>query len=146
MAKEQTDKSRYPSRYSPGGYVTGAQYVIELACEQRARKEKKDLPIRFWNLPEWSLIFKAQLKAVHILLKKYSIKAIIKVVQEKKYDNLRPKWVEADVEQAQLLLNTIVEKEGSSSKVSEVRSQEEIKIPEKRIAKNKLSKLMDLDT
>lgn len=145
MAKEQTDKSRYPSRYSPGGYVTGAQYVIELACEQLARKQKKDLPIRFWNLPEWSLIFKAQLKAVHILLKKYSIKAIIKVVQEKKYDNLRPKWVEADIEQAQLLLNTIVEKEGSSSKVSEVRNQEEIKIPEKRIVKNKLSKLMDLD-
>jgi hypothetical protein len=145
MAKEQTNKSRYPSRYSPNGFVTAAQYIIELVCEQEAIKQKKELPVKFWNLPEWRLIFAAQLRAVHSLLKKYSPQVIIKVVKEKRYNNLRPKWVEEAIAQEQILANTIKTKENISDKIVNIREQTDIKLPEQKVKSTKLSKLIDLD-
>jgi hypothetical protein len=143
MANKQTKKCNYPSRYSPEGFVTATQYIIELVCEQSAIKQKKDLPIKFWNLPEWNKIFKGQLIAVLALLKKYSAKAIIKAVKEKKLDNLRPKWVEPIIEQEQILLSTIKTKENVSEEVRQVREQEVV-LPKPREVKSKLWKL-DLD-
>ena len=52
MGKERTEKSRYSSRYSPSAYVTGPQYILELICERKAKRENIDLPIKFWNLPD----------------------------------------------------------------------------------------------
>jgi len=143
-AKTQTEKSRYPSRYSPGGWVTAAQYIIETVLEQSARKQKKDLPVNFWNLPEWEALYKGQLRITYALLKKYSAKAILQVVQEKKIDNLRPNWVEPQIKQAQVLLDTVKTKEGVSANIAELRSQT-VKIPEQRVKQTKLSKLMELD-
>ncbi len=93
MPKERSEKSKYPSRYSPGGWVTPAQYIIELVCEQNARFHNKDLPMKFWNLDEWASFFKAQLRATHKLLKKYDEKVIIKVIKQKKIRTLIPKWI-----------------------------------------------------
>jgi hypothetical protein len=144
MAKEQTEKSRYPSRYSPGEFISEAQYIIELACEQAARKRKIDLPIKFWNLPQWAQTYKAQLRAVHTLLKKYPGKIIIKVVKEKKYDNLRPKWVEEAIKQEYLFAEAV--KPIEEKNVSHIRlDAKDIKLPEKQTTKTNLSKLMDLD-
>jgi len=53
MAKKQTQKSKYPSRYSPNGWVHAAQYVTELICEKKAKTEGKELPLKFWELKEW---------------------------------------------------------------------------------------------
>jgi chorismate-pyruvate lyase len=49
MAKNRTNKSRYPSRYSPNGWVSAPQYITELVCEKKAQKEKKELPMKFWE-------------------------------------------------------------------------------------------------
>jgi hypothetical protein len=144
MANKQTEKSRYPSRYSPGGFVTEAQYIIELVCERLAQKQKKDLPVRFWNLPEWKLIFAGQLRATHALLKKYSAKAIINIIKEKKIDNIRTKWVEPMIAQEQIILNTLKTKENVSDAVEKVRAQE-MKLPEKQVKKTRLGALMELD-
>ena len=140
MGKVQTKDSRYPSRYSPGAFVRADQYIIELVCEQAARKKKKDLPIKFWNLPEWKLLFLSQLRAVRCLLKKYSVKAIITTVQEKKYDSIRPKWVEEDIKQKQIELDTVKPVANFIPTYPDLRTQE-IKIPEKRIVPNKLNRL-----
>jgi hypothetical protein len=84
MGKKQTDASKYPSRYSPDGWVRADQYIIELICEKKARTLNKDLPTKFWNNPEWEKFFKSQLRKCKSLLQKYSAEAIIKGLQDKK--------------------------------------------------------------
>ena len=74
MSKEQTEKSRYQSRYSPDQFVSAAQYIIELVCERKAQLEERDLPVQFWKQPEWEKYFKMQLRKCHALLKKYDEK------------------------------------------------------------------------
>jgi len=88
MAKEQSKNNSYPSRYSPNGWVRSDQYIIELICEKKAQIEKKDLPIKFWENPEWCKFFKSQLRRCQILLKKYSSDSIIKALQDKKSWNI----------------------------------------------------------
>lgn len=84
MSKDRTDKSKYLSRYAPETYVSQAQYIVEYICEKKARQNGKDLPIRFWKLPEWAAYFRSQINTAHALLKKYEEKAIIKALQHPK--------------------------------------------------------------
>lgn len=104
MAKEQTDKSRYPSKYSPSQFVTATQYIIELACEQAALRQKENLSIQFWKSEKWRALYLGQLRAVNSLLTKYSPRAIIEVIKEKRIGNLRPKWVETLIKEKDALL------------------------------------------
>lgn len=82
MAKEFTDKSRYKSKYSEK-YITAAQYITELVCENMAAKNNKALPVKFWNLPDWYGVFKRQLQLANSLLKIYDEQAIIKALTSK---------------------------------------------------------------
>ena len=84
MAKEQSEKNCYPSRYSPGGWVRADQYIIELICEKKAKTDKKDLPVQFWKDTEWASFFRSQLRKCKSLLQKYSSEVIIKGLQDKK--------------------------------------------------------------
>lgn len=84
MAKQRTEKSKYPSRYSPQGFVTAAQYVVELCCEKKARKEKKDLPTQFWQLPEWQKFYKSQVNSANKLVKQYGELAVIAALKNPK--------------------------------------------------------------
>lgn len=84
MAREQSEHSRYPSRYSPKGFVRSDQYIIELICEKKAKREKKDLPVKFWDSPEWANFFKSQLRKCKSLLTRYSADTIIKSLQDKR--------------------------------------------------------------
>jgi hypothetical protein len=84
MAKEQSEKNCYPSRYSPGGWVRSDQYIIELICEKKARHDNKDLPIQFWKEKEWAAFFRSQLRKCKSLLNSYSSEAIIKGLQDKR--------------------------------------------------------------
>lgn len=83
MPENQTDKSRYPSRYSVNKFVTGAQYVTEYICEKKAKKEKRVLPSNFWDLPEWNKFFRHQIVLANRLLKKYSVAAIVNATKRK---------------------------------------------------------------
>lgn len=93
MSKNRSEVSRWPSRYSPDGWVRADQYIIELVCEAQAKRKRKDLPLRFWNLPEWEKEFKSQLRATHQLLCKFDAISIINVLKGGKVTSLRPKWV-----------------------------------------------------
>lgn len=101
MAKNRSDASKYPSRYSPDGWVTAAQFIIELVCEAQAKKDCKELPLKFWTHEEWQAEFKSQTRATARLLKKYEPKAIINAIQSKKIWSLRPKWVEGIIKKEQ---------------------------------------------
>ena len=138
MGKEQTNKSRYPSRYSPGGFVTAAQYIIELTCENQARYRKTELPAKFWNLPEWKNTFKRYLRQVQVLLKKYDEKAIIRAIQKNKICTLFSKVLDDRIAQEQKLLMQTKEVVHTAKKIER---PTEIILPEKTIEKNKLSML-----
>lgn len=83
MPENQTEKSRYPSRFAVNKFVTAAQYVTEYICEKKAKKDKKDLPQNFWDLPEWNKFFRHQIVLANRLLKKYSVLSIINSLKRK---------------------------------------------------------------
>lgn len=78
------DNDQYPSKYSNGKSVSAAQYITELICENKARKDGVDLHYRFWNHPKWAKFFRNQIASAHKLLKKYDIIPIIKSLKSEK--------------------------------------------------------------
>lgn len=78
----------YPSRYSNGKNVSAAQYITELICEHKANIEKLDLHYKFWINKEWSKYYRDQIATANKLLKKYSPKAIIRALNDKKSDRI----------------------------------------------------------
>lgn len=71
---------KYISKYSNDKTVSAAQYITELICEHKAKKDKKDLHFRFWLNKTWERFFRDQIATANKLLKKYSAKAIIKAL------------------------------------------------------------------
>ncbi len=149
MAKKQTDKSRYPSKYSPSGFVTAAQYIIETICEKKALSEGRALSLKFWNNPDWEKFFKMQLRKCHSLLKKYSEKAIIRALEDKrtyKTYSLHAPWLLPIIEEHQRIV------EADAKRIAELKPLEAMTTNSPntniRVAptkKNALSKLRDLD-
>ena len=84
MAKKQTEKSKYPSRYSPNGWVHAAQYVTELICEKKAQTEKKELPLKFWELKEWLKFYRYQITLANKLIKEYGEHVVISSLNDKR--------------------------------------------------------------
>tara|TARA_R110000824_G_scaffold324981_1_gene511889 strand:- start:341 stop:796 length:456 start_codon:yes stop_codon:yes gene_type:complete len=106
MAKTRSNDNIYPSRYSPDvdkqgfAWVTGRQYIVELICENKALKEKKDLPRGFYtkglDLISWQKFYQQQIKnrSLTKLIKTHTIDKIIAFLRDNKYImSLRPKWV-----------------------------------------------------
>lgn len=105
MPKIPTSSSKFPSRYSPATFVTSAQYICEFVCENAARKQKKDLPIKFWEIPYWGKYFRAQIKTINDLLTIYPDHVIIRVLRTNpKITSLRPQWVKEIIEKESLIL------------------------------------------
>lgn len=73
----------YISKYSNGKEVTSAQYITELICENKARKEKKDLHFRFWTNKEWARYYRDQIATANKLIKKYKEQAIVAALKHK---------------------------------------------------------------
>jgi hypothetical protein len=110
---QQTEKSRYLSRYSPGRYVTAVQYIIEMICEKKAIMDRVELPVQFWKRPEWEFYFKKQLRQAHKLLKQYDEKAIVRALRSggaKGIYSLHAPWLIPliEKEQKQLDIHTSV--------------------------------------
>jgi hypothetical protein len=108
---------KYASKYSNGKSVSSAQYITELICENKAKKDKKDLHYRFWTTKSWEKYYKDQIATAYKLLKKYDAKAIIsalKSTQGQKIYSLRAPFLEPIiVEMVQKINaeNTILSKE-----------------------------------
>jgi hypothetical protein len=74
--------NNYPSKYSNGKTVSCAQYITELICENKAKKDGEDLHYRFWLSEKWEKFFKSQIASSHKLLKTYSDRAIIAAIKD----------------------------------------------------------------
>jgi hypothetical protein len=68
---------KYHSKYSNGKSVSAAQYITELICENKAKKDRLDLHYRFWTTKSWEKYYKDQIASANKLIKKYTAKAII---------------------------------------------------------------------
>lgn len=84
MAKNRSEKSPFPSIYSPGSFVSTSQFLGELVCQRAAYKEHKDLPQKFWELKKWRQYLVFQLKLANQLLKEYKGEIIIKALRDPK--------------------------------------------------------------
>jgi hypothetical protein len=121
---------KYPSRYSPDKFVREDQYIIELVCENKAKSLGKDLPVKFWLLPEWSGFFRSQLRRCKGLIENYSSEAVIRALKETRCYSLHAKWLLPIINKHQLELNkTPIQKdlpkmEGSSFKRKEFNKKE----------------------
>lgn len=109
MADKESNKSRYESRYG-GNWLSPAQYIAELMCERVAKKNKKDLPLKFWNLPAHKRNFMVTILAANALLKLYHPKAVIAAIRKSPtVYSLRAPWLDAIIQEEQEKLDKFVE-------------------------------------
>lgn len=86
MSNRQTEKSNYPSLYSPGKFVTFAQYLAEMMCGRKAKADNVDLPRQFWETSnEWKRYFKMQVLLANKLAVKYPEQVIMTALKEMPY-------------------------------------------------------------
>lgn len=103
--KERGDKTRYKSRHaSEDGsprWISASQYLAEFMVERQARKEGRELPIRFWTIKPWKGKFSFQLTIANQLLKKFSPGAISKALRSyegRSVFSLKAPWLQAIIE------------------------------------------------
>lgn len=111
MANNRSDKSKYPSRYSPKGWVSSYQYITELICEKKAQQDGKELPIKFWEIDEWRSFYRYQITLATSLVKKHGEGAVIAALRDRrcyKTYSLRAPFLKGIIEehQAAILGNT----------------------------------------
>src|SRR3972149_4018284 len=74
-------KTIYNSNYT-NKKVTAANYLIEILFEKIAKREKKELPQKFWNHSDWSKQYKIQIIHANTLLKEFPISVIIAALND----------------------------------------------------------------
>jgi hypothetical protein len=73
---------KYISKYSNNKEVSPAQYITEIICENKAKKDKKDLHYRFWLSKEWAAYFRNQIATANKLLQKYNDVAVVRALKD----------------------------------------------------------------
>lgn len=84
MTSNRSDKSKYPSRYSPDKWVSSYQYITELICEKKAQQDGKELPIKFWEIKEWRNFYRYQITLAASLVKKYGEESVIAALKDRR--------------------------------------------------------------
>lgn len=77
----------YPSKFS-NKKITAPNYLVELLFLKIAKREKKEFPRQFWNLPEYNKKYRLQLVHANKLLKKYNVGVIALAINDKRCYNL----------------------------------------------------------
>ena len=143
MANSRTEKSPYPSRYSPAGWVSGSQYITELICEKKARRENKDLPRKFWEDKDWEKYFKYQITLASQLIKKFGEEAVIAALKDNRcwstYSLRSPFLVPVIEEKKKEISDNRPEAEYN------IKDEEEVTHRSSNNKKSIISKLRDLD-
>jgi len=134
---------KYLSKYSNGKTVSAAQYITEIICEHKAKKDKKDLHFRFWTTPYWSKFYRDQISSANKLLKKYSAEDIVLALNNEKAQkiySLRAPFLQPIIEEASMInsqKNKVLSKTFDRSEKINFRKH----VPNKNI----ISKLEDLE-
>lgn len=99
---------KYISKYSNNKEVSAAQYITELICENKAKKDKLDLHYRFWLNKKWALYYRNQIASANKLIQKYDDVAIIRALKNAKASkiySLRAPHLVPIIEEEQAKLN-----------------------------------------
>lgn len=105
--------TKYPSKYSNGKSVSGAQYITEIVCENKAKREKRDLHFRFWTEPYWEKFFRNQIASANILIKTYDpidIAKALKTIGGQKIFSLRAPHLKQMIETEESKRKSLLEK------------------------------------
>lgn len=108
---------KYYSKYSNGKAVSAAQYITELICENKAKKDKLDLHYRFWTTKYWEKYYKDQIASANKLIKKHTAKAIISAlrsIEGQKVYSLRAPFLIPIIEKQEQIIkqqNTVLTKD-----------------------------------
>lgn len=73
--------NKYISKYSNNKEVSPSQYITEIICENKARKDGTDLHYRFWTNNTWSKFYRNQIASANKLVQKYHHVAIIRALR-----------------------------------------------------------------
>lgn len=132
----------FVSRYGAGDNITAAQYIAEIMCERLARKDKEDLPVKFWNTPKWQRTFKQQILAAHSILKLHKADAIIAALKKTPTVlSLRAEWLQPIIQECQQKLKIVITTIDKLEVASTTEKPRETFVTKK----STLSKLRDLD-
>jgi hypothetical protein len=125
-----TESIKYDSKYSPGKKVSGLKLIIEIVCENKAKKDNKELPTQFWKIKEWENYYKSQLRAASKLCKEFGENRVLSFVRKNTIYSLYPKWV----------------KEGIAKIPEEKIEESKLKIADKvKVKTKRINKLEGLD-
>lgn len=72
---------KYISKYSNNKEVTPAQYITEIICENKAKKDGLDLHYKFWTNKAWSKFYRDQIASANKLVKKYHYLSVIRALK-----------------------------------------------------------------
>lgn len=100
---------KYPSKYSNGKTVSAAQYITEIICENKAKKDGEDLHYRFWVSKKWSAYYRNQIASANKLLAEYPAQCIVAALnssEAKKIYSLRAPHLVPIIEQQKVLLES----------------------------------------
>lgn len=142
MSKKRSEKSKYPSRYSPKGWVSAPQYITEFVCEKKAQADRKELPIKFWEIDEWKKYFQYQITLANKLLKDFSEEAVIAALKDNrswKTYSLRSPFLQGIIKEKQASIKERIFKE------YEIVEKQEVKHRSNNNKKSIISKLRELD-
>lgn len=64
---------------------TPAQFLADMLCKRKGKKENIPTPLGYWSMPEWKIEYKKQILAANKFLKIYPLEVITKVLNDKKY-------------------------------------------------------------
>lgn len=79
-------KKNFRSKYSESPTnISAAQHLTELICENKAKKENKELVVKFWKLPHWEKFFKQQIIAANSLLRIYDVRDVASAIRNNPY-------------------------------------------------------------
>ena len=145
MAKNRTAKSCYPSRFG-NGWITAQQYIAEIVCERRFKKDGKDVIPEYWKQADWAKICKYQNILASGLLKIHDAKAIINALNSKDGQgifSLNNKFLDGIIEREAVKLSQLDQQCQNTIKSTDVKVEDEKPRPT-FIGNNEFKKLRDL--
>lgn len=135
--------NKYISKYSNNKEVSAAQYITEIICEHYAQKNKLDLHYRFWTHKDWAAYYRNQIGTANKLLKHYSVKAIIRALNNPKSSkiySLRAPHLIAIIESEQKNLET-----ENTTLTNHYERKDNNQYLKNKTKKNIISKLKDIE-
>jgi hypothetical protein len=134
---------KYPSKYSNGKEVSASQYITEIICEKKAKREGKDLHYRFWINKDWAAFYRNQIASANKLVKQYKELAIIKALNNPKAEkiySLRAPHLIAIIEHEEKILSS-----KNNDLSLNLERKDNISYNKTRTKNNIISKLKDLE-